>query len=319
MRAMATVIPLLMTIAIGVQGLDVCITSDAINGSTSDIAFLKEFAVALHDKAPTYGLRIDRIYVSYSSAGGAEYLYELSEGELKLLQQYRRIGEVPRGFRICSELGLDTLIWIAGRDGSSYYELKRILLTENSTVRHVVYVNVSPDYLVTDDPNLPGYFSVNCYWNGPDKIWYPYYYLKLLGVEVVNVKDVYPAYSSTTQLISLADILADAVLRALTKAVKHGLISQQPPEVKAEVSRLLSALEGPEPPSPSALEEVMRKGGTPKEVIENVLEDLGKYWSGSMDIRTPQESPVNIIYTLLTLIPWLRRRPGGVARSRARG
>jgi len=273
-REMATVIPLLTTIAIGVHGLDVCITSDAINGSTSDLTFLREFAVALRDKAPAHGLRIDRVYVSYSSANGVEYLYELSDGELKLLQQYRRIGEVPRGFRVCSELGLDTLIWIAGRDGSSYYELKRILLTENSTVKYVVYVNVSPNYLVTDDPSLPGYFSVNCYWNGPDKIWYPYYYLKLLGVEVVNVKDVYPTYSSTTQLVSLADVLAEAVLNALTKAVEHGVISQQPPEVKAEVSRLLSALEGPKPPSPSALREIMEKAGTPEEVVESILENL---------------------------------------------
>lgn len=304
---------------IGAQGLDVCITSDAINGNTSDLAFLKEFAVALHDKAPIYGLRIDNVYVSYSSANGVEYLYELSDNELKLLQQYRRIGEVPRGFRVCSELGLDTLIWIAGRDGSSYYELKRILLTENSTVRHVVYVNVSPNYLVTDDPSLPGYFSVNCYWNGPDKIWYPYYYLKLLGVEIVNVKDVYPTYSSTIQLVSLVDILADAALKALTKAVKHELVSQQPPEVKAEISHLLSALEGPEPPSPSALEEVMRKGGASEEFIESVLEGLRKYWSGSTGIGTSQRSPVNIIYTVLVLTLWVRRRPGGVARSRARG
>ncbi|WP_457620066.1 hypothetical protein [Methanopyrus sp.] len=309
-------IPLLTTVVIGVHGLDVCITSDAINGSTSDLTFLREFAVALHDKAPSHGLRIDKVYVSYSSANGVEYLYELSDGKLRMLRRYRRIGEVPRGFRVCSELGLDTLIWIAGRDGSSYYELKRILLTENSTVKYVVYVNVSPKYLVTDDPNLPGYFSVNCYWDGPEKIWYPYYYLKLLGVEVVNVKDVYPTYSSTTQLVSLADVLAEAVLNALARAVEHGVISWKPPEVKAEVSRLLSTLEGPEPPSPSVLRETVEKYGTP-EVVESILGDLHRNWRTGT--RTSRESPVNIIYTLLMLAPWMRGRPGGVARSGARG
>ncbi len=307
-------IPLLATVAVGAHGLDVCITSDAINGKTPDLTFLREFAVALCDKAPTHGLRIDRVYVSYSSAGGVEYLYELDGGELKRLHRYRRIGEVPRGFRVCSELGLDTLIWIAGRDGSSYYELKRILLTENSTVKYVVYVNVSPNYLVTDDPSLPGYLSVNCYWDGPDKIWYPYYYLKLLGVEVVNVKEVYPAYSDTIQLASLADVLADAVLKALTKAVKHGVISLQPPEIKAEVSRLLSALEGSGSPPP--VEELLEEVRIPEEVEGTILNDLDRL---ETDVRASPELPVNIIYILLLPTLRTRERPGGVARSRARG
>ncbi len=305
------------TVVIGVHGLNVCITSDAINGSASDLEFLKEFAVALRDNAPSHGLRIDKVYVSYSSANGMEYLYELSDGKLKMLRQYRRIGEVPRGFRVCSELGLDTLIWIAGRDGSSYYELKRLLLTKNSTVKYVVYVNVSPNYLVTDDPNLPGYVSVNCYWDGPGKIWYPYYYLKLLGVEIVNVKDVCPSYNSTVQLVSLTNVLAESVLDALTRAVKHGVISCKSPKIKAEAARLLSLLEGPEPPSPSVLREMLGKSRALGEIVKSVLRST-KY-RGWETTGAPRESPVNVIYILLTLALWVWGRPGGVARSRARG
>ncbi len=302
-----TTLAALMVAVSGSHALSVCITSDTINGYRSDVAFLRELATGLLEKAREHGVRIDRLYVSYSGRGQEYVFYVPRPGEMVLIGKYPRVGEVPRGFWVCRRYDLNALIWIAGRDGSSYYELKRRLLRSGSPVRYVVYVNVSPRYLVADDPSKPGFLSVLGYWDGPCRIWYPYYYLRLLGVEVVNVKDVCPWYSRFVELNSTVPHLVDAILRALRRALQHGVISSRPPWVVDAVETILGELEGPEPPAidPSQLSAAVR-------LIEA---DEGGPASRRDRARS---APVNVIYGLL-LAGTLAGRPGGVARSRARG
>jgi len=308
--ALATTALTLLTLLHASHALSVCITSDTINGTQEDLSFLRNLSAKLLEKATKYGLRIDRMYVSYSGPS-REYVFHVPEpGEMVRVGRYDRVGEVPRGFWVCRRYGLDTLIWIAGRDGSSYYELKRRLLSPDCPVKYVVYVNVSPRYLVTDDPNEPGFRSVRCYWDGPSRIWYPYYYLRLLGVEVVNVKDACPEYARFTDLARTVDRLADAILRALRRAVQHGAISTWPPELVATARALLSRLEGERPPEvdPSRLADHVR-------LIDPARIDDREV---KRALERARSAPVNVIYGLLPLLA-LAGRPGGVARSRARG
>ncbi|GEM_PF-4303712 len=247
--APAVVLMMAATPAAAVDDVTICVTSDTFNGPSSDVSFLKSYVQDLYEFSGQYGVHIKAIYVNYSAPSTDNvYRYDPETGDLVKLHTYPRIGELPRGFDVADEYHANVLVWIAGRDGSSYYDLKWELLCRNKCVKKVIYINASPKYFVTMNPNKPGYLSVNCYWgDSPPKIWYPYIYLRLMGVYVINVKDVCPWYSSFFDLPTTAEALAIATLEAI-KNDKMPVLTFYPPDKKKLVLRILKELEGSQPP-----------------------------------------------------------------------
>ncbi len=235
--------------AAAVQEVTICVTSDTFNGPSSDVSFLESYVKDLYEFSGQYHVHIRAIYVNYSASDTDNvYRFDPSTGQLVKLHTYPRIGELPRGFDVANEYHANVLVWIAGRDGSSYYDLKWELLCRNHTVRKVIYINASPKYYVTMDPNKPGYLSVNCYWgDSPPKMWYPYIYLRLMGVYVINVKDVCPWYNSFFDLPTTAEALAQATLSAIVRD-NMPVLTFYPPSKRRLVLRILKELEGPQPP-----------------------------------------------------------------------
>ncbi len=247
--APAVVLMMAATPAAAVDGMTICVTSDTFNGPSSDVSFLKSYVQGLYEFSGQYGVHIKAIYVNYSAPSTDNvYRYDPETGDLVKLHTYPRIGELPRGFDVADEYHANVLVWIAGRDGSSYYDLKWELLYRNKYVKKVIYINASPRYFVTMNPNKPGYLSVNCYWgDSPPKIWYPYIYLRLMGVYVINVKDICPWYSSFLDLPTTAEALAIATLKAI-KRDKMPVLTFYPPDKKNLVLRILKKLERSQPP-----------------------------------------------------------------------